>query len=166
MINPGAVKSSKEELILKENFVKNVFNNCPIKNEDLLSNIALFLNRQTLSRVLFFDEIYKKFLNIHGNIMEFGLYYGRDLPVLQNLRGIYEPFNYTRRIIGFDTFEGLTELDEKDGKLATKGDFSVPGNYENYLRQILQYHEKESPLSQIKKTKIIKGNVCETLPKY
>ena len=98
--------------------------------------------------------------------MEFGVYFGRVIPLLQNLRGIYEPYNYTRKIIGFDTFTGFTELNEKDGNLVYQGDLKVPENYEDYLRQILQYHENESPVSHIKRFEVIKGDVCETLPKY
>lgn len=41
---------------------------------------------------------------------------GRDLPLFVNLRGIYEPYNYTRKIVCFDTFIGFQHLDEKDGK--------------------------------------------------
>ena len=32
-----------------------------------------------------------------------------------NLSAIFEPVNHTRRIVGFDTFEGLPSLHEKDG---------------------------------------------------
>lgn len=166
MQNLKAFKSTKEELILRENFL-HVFKNNPIEDTKFLMQLSLFMNRQSLSRILFFNEIYKKILDVPGSIMEFGLYYGRDLPLLQNLRGIYEPYNYTRKVIGFDTFEGFTELDmEKDGIIGAEGDFTMMGNYDNYLRQILMYHESESPLSQIKKFEIVRGDVCETLPIY
>ena len=39
--------------------------------------------------------------------MEFGVRWGQNLITLNNLRGIYEPFNHSRKIIGFDTFEGF-----------------------------------------------------------
>jgi len=121
----------------------------------------------SLSRLLFFKSLYKKILKLQGVIMEFGVYWGRDLALLQNLRSIYEPFNFTRKIIGFDTFEGLKGcLKEIDGTQGKDGDFKVPENYEFYLDHILQYHEKEAPLSHIKKYEIIKGDVRETLPIY
>jgi len=165
MSNNAHSKGSNEECILREGFFK-IFENNSIPNEEILEHLSLFMNRQNLSRILYFNELYKKIINVPGVIMEFGVYYGRDLPLLQNLRGIYEPYNYSRKIIGFDTFEGLTEIHEKDGKQVSKGTFSVPGNYENYLRQVLMYHEKESPISHIKKFEIIKGDINETLPKY
>ena len=36
-----------------------------------------------------------------GVIVEFGVWLGHDLALFESLRGVYEPYNYTRRIIGF-----------------------------------------------------------------
>ena len=43
------------------------------------------------------------------------------------LRGIYEPFNRHRKIIGFDTFTGFPSINIKDGKsdLMKKGQLSL-----------------------------------------
>jgi hypothetical protein len=98
--------------------------------------------------------------------MQFGVYWGRDLALLINLRGIYEPFNYTRKIIGFDTFEGLPELHEKDGEGGNIGDFNVPKDYFEYLEHLLQYHRNECPNSHIEDFELVKGDVKETLPIY
>ena len=48
-------------------------------------------------------------------------------PVLV-VSGLYEPFNYTRRIVGFDTFEGFPSVDPKDGsaEVASVGAYWLP----------------------------------------
>lgn len=164
--NPPKSKCSKREEEIRHAFMDTYKGN-PIHENEQISNIPLFINRQTLSRMLFFNEIYQKIVNIPGVIMEFGVYWGRDLAVLQNLRSIYEPFNFTRKIIGFDTFEGLKGFNsKKDGTKGYDGVYSTNPKHEEYLEQVLQYHENESPLSHIKKFELIKGDVCETLPKY
>jgi hypothetical protein len=53
-----------------------LFKNTPIPKEQLLNNLGLFINRQSLSRILIMNELYKKILNIHGIICEFGVYWG------------------------------------------------------------------------------------------
>jgi len=161
-------KSSEKELTIRERFA-NLIQECPIPKQDLWMNIPLFINRQIISRVLFFQEVYKKILDVPGIIMEFGVLWGRDLVSLMNFRGIYEPFNYTRKIIGFDTFEGFLDLHEKDNieKIPIKkGDFATTEGYEEYLEELLKYHEGESPLSHIKRFELIKGDVGKTLPLY
>ena len=81
------------------------------------------------------------------------------------LRGIYEPYNRLRKIIGFDTFSGFTETHKNDGDNQI-GDYSVPQNYEDFLENQLIEMEKFSPLEHIKKHEIIKGDVSETVSNY
>lgn len=123
----------------------------------------LFLKRQTLSRILFLDMIYQKIINVPGYILEFGVQWGASLGILMHLRGIYEPYNYSRRIIGFDTFKGFPELSEEDGSLSTAGDYRTMENYEDLLADILSIHEAQSPLNHITKHELVKGDVCNTL---
>jgi hypothetical protein len=64
------------------------------------------LKRQSLSRILYYNNLYQKIIDIPGVICEFGVQWGATLAQLINLRGMYEPFNHGRKIFGFDTFEG------------------------------------------------------------
>ena len=100
--------------------------------------------------------------------MEFGVEYGSSLALLSNLRAIYEPYNYSRKIIGFDTFSGFTEkLNFTEKKIGwKKGDYSVPKNYEKDLEKILNFNEQLSPLNHIKKFELIKGDASKTVSKY
>jgi len=159
--------SSKIEQENRKKFFE-TYLNCPIPENERLSNIGLFIKRQDFSKQLFFNEIYQQILNVHGVIMEFGVRWGQNLVTLNNLRGIYEPFNHSRKIIGFDTFEGFPSVDKKDGThtFIQKGAFSVTKNYELYLEEVLNYHESESPLSHIKKNFLVKGDAVEILEKY
>ena len=81
----------------------------------MLGNLPLFIKRQDLTQILFINELYQKALEVHGVVMEFGVRWGKNLALMQSLRGIYEPFNHNRRIIGFDTFEGFLDVSANDG---------------------------------------------------
>ena len=117
------------------------------------------MRRQTLSRLLYYHELYSKIIEIPGVICEFGVQWGETLTTLMNLRGIYEPYNISRKIIGFDTFEGFPET---EGGLAI-GDYSTLNGYEKILEEILTLQESFSPLSHIKRFELVKGDVKETL---
>ena len=69
----------------------------------------LSLSRIDVTRILYYSKIYQNILCKPGSIMEFGVQYGLTLSLLTKLRAIYEPFNFSRKIIGFDTFEGFTK---------------------------------------------------------
>jgi len=85
------------------------------------------------------------------------------------VRGMYEPLNHNRKIVGFDTFEGLKGVSEADwasGKFVADGQYSTGGDYDQYLRELIDGLEKECPLNHIKKHEIIIGDVRESFPKY
>src|SRR5690606_14320202 len=77
-------------------------------------------------------------------------------------------YNYNRKIIGFDTFQGFQNVHHKDGnnEIVAEGNFSVTENYEDYLKEVLQRHENESPLSHIPKFEIRKGDASKQLKLY
>ena len=145
-----------------------LFKESPIAEAEILANLPVFLKRQDLSQLLFFNEVYQRILNVHSVICEFGVRWGRNLAVLAGLRGIYEPFNHNRKIFGFDTFEGFPSVHDKDGstEIIRKGSYSVTSNYETFLESVLSCHEEESPISHIKKFGLIKGDATEELEKF
>jgi hypothetical protein len=145
-----------------------LFQNSPIREEEKVAQVGLFQRRQELSKVLFLNELYQKLIHTHGVIMEFGTRWGQNLTTLSNLRGIYEPFNYNRKIIGFDTFEGFVGTSEKDGteNFIEDGAFSVSENYDEFLREVLDTHQNESPLNHIEKFEICRGDAPKQLQAY
>ena len=87
--------AATSELSARREFVDQFYKRCPIPENEILLNQQLFLNRQAVSHVLYLDTIYKQILPIHGLVFELGVRWGRNLALLSNLRGIYEPFNHT-----------------------------------------------------------------------
>lgn len=141
-----------------------------VPDSELHANLSLFMRRQELARILFLDEIYRQILDVSGYVLEFGVRYGSNLALYTCLRGMYEPYNYSRKVIGFDTFEGFagaTGADRELGGEAWKeGDYAVPKGHEETLAELLRVHEAASPLAHIEKFQLRKGDVRETLPVF
>jgi hypothetical protein len=159
--------SSQKENEARKRFY-DLFESSPIPENEVLSNLGLFIKRQDLSHILFMHELYQKIINVHGVIFELGVRWGQNLALFESFRGAYEPFNHNRKIIGFDTFEGFPAIDEKDGHAAAvkTGGLAVSSNYEEYLERVLQHHEQESPISHICKFQLIKGDATVQVEKY
>lgn len=163
------VRSSGEEIRLRDRLLE-LFQSCPLPDDELLANLGLFVARPALSRIFLMAELYRKILDIHGVVMEFGTRWGQNLALFHSFRGMWEPYNYTRKIIGFDTFAGLPasalSAADGDGDTVVGGSYGVTDRYELYLDQILSCHEKASPLSHLRKYEIIKGDVSQTVKQY
>ncbi|MEM7393490.1 MAG: crotonobetainyl-CoA--carnitine CoA-transferase, partial [Verrucomicrobiota bacterium] len=99
---------------------------------------------------------------------EFGVRWGQNLALMESMRGLYEPYNYNRKIVGFDTFEGFPSVDEKDGDnpIIKEGSYNVTPNYESYLEQVLGCLEQENPIAHIPTTQLVKGDASETVQTY
>jgi len=159
--------ASEREISLRKGLIQH-FKACPIPDNELLSNLSLFMNRQSLSQLLFVNEIYQQILDVHGVIMEFGVRWGRNMALYESLRGLYEPFNHNRKILGFDTFEGFPSVSKKDGNadIIKVGAYNVTQQYDEYLARILEYHEQENPISHIKKCELVKGDAVSSIQRY
>ena len=161
-------KQSTDEEIKENKKIIDILNTSKVPESEKLQNLGLFLNRQLLTRILTLNELYKKIINVQGYILEFGVKYGQNIALFEVLRGIYEPYNYNRKIYGFDTFEGFPSVSKSDGnyKAIKVGHNNIPKGSFQELKKILNYHESNNPVSQVKTTNLIKGDVRKTLDKF
>jgi hypothetical protein len=155
--------ATDEEKAMREDLAISI-KQSPIPNQELLMNLPLYLRRQELMHLLFLTELYQTIVNVHGSIMEFGCRWGRNLATLINLRGIYEPYNWGRKIIGFDTFEGVQGAGDFDK--IEDGDYGVSNDYDIKLAKIIDYHNENNPISHIVNEYMVKGDVRLSLPAY
>lgn len=112
-------------------------------------------------------EIFKKILDVHGAIVECGVHQGSGIMTWGILSSIFEPVNHTRKIIGFDTFEGFASISEKDkadNEHTKKGGLAV--NSYNDLQKAIENYDMFRPLGHIKKVELIKGDANITIPQY
>ncbi len=160
-------QSSDKNIEARKKLFK-LFANRPLPDEELLVNMGLYIRSGALAKILFMNEMYEKIVNIPGAILEFGVWRGQSLVVFENLRAVHEPYNYTRKIYGFDTFEGYPEIGEQDkrSEIISENTYAVEANYENYLAELIDYHEQENVMSHIKKHALIKGDASVTIRQF
>lgn len=159
---------AQESQKLARESLRTLFEQTPLPDEHLLVNLGLYQRSSLVAKLLYINELYQHIIQIPGVIMEFGVWWGQTLVQFENLRAVYEPYNYTRKIIGFDTFKGYPNPDKRDGnsELVKAGQYAVSKNYIDYLSAILSCHEAENTMSHIKKYELIKGDASKTINAY
>lgn len=133
-----------------------------------LENFPKYVRRQNLTRFLALYEIFKRVANVKGSIIECGVYHGFGTMTWAKLSAILEPVNLTRRIYGFDTFEGFPWVSEKDlvgpGRGVRAGD--LYSNSLDELNELAAAHDSTRFLGHIPKIKLIKGDATKTIPHF
>jgi len=147
------------------------FMESPLSVAHRLQSFPRHVRRQDIARFLAKYELFKLALPIHGSVVEGGVFSGGGLMAWAHFSAILEPYNYTRRIIGFDTFSGFPEVHVQDGETTTsellqKGAFATHNNIMTELEALAAIHDRNRPLGHIKKTELVKGDATITIPQY
>lgn len=145
------------------------FEQSPLTSTQKLQAFAKYTRRQDISRFLAKNELIKLQLAVPGIIVECGCYAGGGTFTFAQLSAIYEPFNHTRRIVAFDTFEGFPSTDTKDENVSrnyAKGDLFVNDNIEAELAEGIRLFDRNRPVSHIPKISFCKGDASVTIPEY
>jgi hypothetical protein len=159
-------RSSEQQVENRQSLLE-LFAATPLPPDELVGNLGLYVRSGVFARMLFLDEIYRQIVTVPGDVAEFGTWWGQSLVTFLNLRAVYEPYS-ARRVIGFDTFAGYPEPGRNDRPSQTilPGGYAVSTGYEEYLVDLLNYHERENVLSHIKKFELVRGDVTQTAPDY
>ncbi len=124
------------------------------------NNFYLNCHPSRVGKVLAQNELYKKIINLPGEIVELGVFKGASLSRFAIFRNIYEQ-NSSRKIIGFDTFGKFPETKFNDDKYFTKmhNDISSSVSKEYLLKSLDNRGLAEG-------VELIKGNIVKTVPEY
>jgi len=145
-----------------------IFVNSSLSIEAKLDNFPVYMKRQKITRLLALYEIFKKVLHTKGSIVECGVYRGFGLMSWAHMSAILEPNDLTRRIYGFDSFEGLPKIDKKDeGTLrgsVQQGDLASSSLEE--LQAVSEIYDTTRFLGHIPKIELIKGDATKTIPDF
>lgn len=145
------------------------FRSTPLPIEHLMCNLGLYIRSSVLVKFLVLNDLYQRILRLPGCIMEFGTWWGQNLVIFENFRAIHEPFNKTRKIVGFDTFTGYLGFSAADpkGDVVAPGGYSVSEGYRAYLQELLAIHEGNNVLGHLRQRhEVIEGDVVKQLPQY
>lgn len=147
--------------------LESIFVACPDSIETKLENFPKYVRRQHLKRFLAMYEIFKLIQPIKGSIIEGGVFRGFSLMTWAKLSTILEPENLTRRVYGFDTFDGFPSVSHPDlggAGGAETGDFQSSSHDE--LLDLVRLYDQDRFLGHIPKVHLVRGDAVKTIPEF
>lgn len=142
--------------------IEDLFLQSPDPAESKLENFPKYVRRQHLKRFLALYEIFKRVMPVKGSVVECGVYQGFGLMSWAKLSTILEPENLTRRIYGFDTFEGFPHVGEKDANpLAAPRPGDLRAASVKELEKLIALYDQDRFLGHIDKVHLIRETLCK-----
>jgi hypothetical protein len=142
----STISNYRKQEIENLNSYLNQFKDCVSNPEIILYNFTRFVRSQEITKLMVFNELFKKIINIQGSIIEFGVHNGNNLFTLGHLSEILEHRNYSRQIIGVDP---LKDYSLPNGKIIGYDD-------ENKLIKSIDLFNRACIFNQFSKIRLIK----------
>ncbi len=164
----GTQKYSRDQQIegmLSEHIDR--FGRSPI---ELINAFPVYARRVTLKRFIAHYELFRRTINLPGDIVELGVFRGHSLMTWANLMEARNIGDRTKKIWGFDNFKGFGALSPEDGPEyehvhKSEGDFS-PESYLKELEDIIRIFDEDRFVGWKKRIELVIGDVNETVPKF
>jgi len=163
-LNP--VRHSERDKLSYEMIEQN-FAHCKLSLIDKLEAFPRFASKRSIARFLCKAEIYKHILDINGIVVECGVLNGAGLFTWAQLANIFEPTNYTRKIVGFDTFSGFPTVHEKDENSDYNPEAGqMTGDGLDAFHMSIEKYDCERHLQHIPNIELVMGNFLTTAEEY
>lgn len=126
--------------------------------------------RQALKRYLAHIEMFKKTLDVPGDIAELGVFRGLGLMTWANLLEAYCIGDRTKTVYGFDNWEGFKSLAPEDGKRADsvekrEGGFS-PAPYFEELKNAIAIFDSDRFIPWKPRIKLVVGDIETSVAEF
>ncbi len=141
-----------------------------VQPTDIWRDFPLYTRRVYLKRFLAHYELFRMTVDLPGDIVELGVFRGASLMSWANFMEIRNMGDRHKKVIGFDTFQGLTALHENDGAAATEvqkvaGGYDG-GDFEEALRDVISIFDADRFIPYKARVQLVKGDVAQTIPEY
>ncbi|MBN1359578.1 MAG: class I SAM-dependent methyltransferase [Sedimentisphaerales bacterium] len=138
-----------------------------------VSKYSGYLWRSHIERHLAIYELYRKTCELPGSIVEFGVFNGSTYFFLARLLEIFNRPSFEKygscahHLYGFDTFEGIVELDQRDETVLGASQRKVGGFAQDparFLSDLERFKQANAALRE--RLHVVKGDVCDTFPAF
>jgi len=129
-----------------------------------------YVRRYELARFMVQYELFKRIATVKGSIVECGVYLGAGVMAWAKLSETLEPYNFLRKVYGFDTFEGFPSVSEGDRRsnedVAKVGYLRPDFDVFSEMQECIAEFEQTRLLKHQEKVRLIKGDAMQTIPTF
>lgn len=129
-----------------------------------------YARRHELARFMVQYELFKKVQPVKGSIVECGVYQGAGVMAWAKLAETLEPYNFLRKVYGFDTFGGFPSVSDADTKgdaaIAKVGYLNPEFDVLSEIRGCIAEFDETRLLKHQDKVTLVQGDAMQTIPAF
>lgn len=113
-------------------------------------------------------DLFRLTLDLPGAIADFGVYRCSSLLTWAKLCDMFCPYDRSRQVIGFDSFEGLGELAVDDGGINSQAG-KLRGGWKSglaFAEHVIAASNLDGPNFGAKRVSLVRGRVEDSLPAF
>ncbi|MCX7197569.1 MAG: class I SAM-dependent methyltransferase [Proteobacteria bacterium] len=138
---------------------------------DKLNHFPRFVPRQSLALFMARQGVFQHIVEVHGAVIECGVFMGGGLFTWAQLSAILEPVNHNRRIVGFDSFDGFPGLSPQDLVAAeATEEYKQVGAYrydgQAQIEHSAALYDLNRPVGHIPRVELVRGDATRTIPSW
>jgi hypothetical protein len=140
-----------------------------IDDKDLIANLGSFARRMHFMKSFAHYEVFKLIADLPGDIVECGVYKGASLLSFARFVETFASGDRTRKVLGFDHFQGLaarTEIDGFDPAVGNTAEGWNPSDFRETLFALVDAFNADSFVPKKARVELVDGDVCETAQAY
>jgi hypothetical protein len=132
---------------------------------DLYNDFSLWGDVDRFTKMLARYELFKRVMEMPGDIVEGGVLKGAGVLYWAKLIQIFNPMS-RRKVIGFDTFEGYPEDTSKEHDQETARAFTAEQIAEQEMVSVDRIMSAAKAQGLEKRIELVKGDASQTIPQY
>ena len=132
------------------------------KSFEYENGFYLTAGESRMARLLAHYELYKKVIELPGDIVECGIFKGASFMRFMMFMKLLET-NNSRKIIGFDVFDLFPSTDYEEDKNELKLFVEETGGGKSISKEELEKYIQQKGHTNFE---LVKGDILETVPKY
>jgi hypothetical protein len=135
---------------------------------DVLKNYPAFIRRRELPRLLAHWELFKLIKDLPGSVVELGVYFGAGMFSFAKMLETFCPGDRSRKVYGFDTFDGYSGFTNDDGSAQHWVKDSIGEKKSNFevITKLCELNNLDNFIAGVERSVIIRGDVTQTVPTF
>lgn len=135
---------------------------------DVLKNYPAFIRRREFPRLLAHWELFKLIKDLPGSVVELGVYFGAGMFSFAKMLETFCPGDRSRKVYGFDTFDGYSGFTSDDGLAQhwVKGSIGEKRSNFDVITKLCEINNLDNFIAGVERSVIIRGDVTQTVPTF